>query len=165
MNMLKKISAIFLFVVMAAVSFNANAATVPLSCNWQLTYIHGGAWGAYFNYVCYDNGVLAASKVIGVDAYAGQCTVHPQTGYSYSGSACDPTILKTVPDTEPPQACGPNAGQLYGDVYVNNNPHSTGDNRAFPTAEVNAFCGACGYNTSVLGSGAWWAWLRVTCKN
>lgn len=164
MKILKKIGAVFTFVILAVVSINANAATVPLSCNWQLTYIHGGAWGAYFNYVCYDNGVLAASKVVGVDAYAGQCSVSPQSGYSYSGYACDPTILKTVPDT-PPQSCGPNAGKLYGDVYVNDNPYSTIDNRAFPTNEVNSFCGACGYNSNVLSSGAYWAWLRVSCKN
>lgn len=165
MKILKKMGAVCVFAILAAVSINANAANVPLSCNWQLTYIHGGAWGAYFNYVCYDNGVLAASKVVGVDAYAGQCSVSPQSGYSYSGYACDPTILKYVPDTTLPQSCGPNAGKLYGDVYVNDNPHSTIDNRAFPTNEVNAFCGACGYNSNVLSSGAYWAWLRVSCKN
>jgi hypothetical protein len=164
MKMFQKICATSLFAILVALSFNSNAATTPLSCNWQLTYIHGGAWGAYYNYVCYDNGVLAASKVIGVDGYAGQCYVYPQSGYTYSGYACDPTILKVIPDS-PPQVCGPNAGKLYGDVYVNDNPHTPGSNVSFPINEVNAFCGTCGYDSDVLGAGAYSAWLRVKCKN
>ncbi|PUA27919.1 MAG: hypothetical protein B0W54_15510 [Cellvibrio sp. 79] len=158
MKIPKKVYAAFLFVLMTAFSFNANAATVPLSCNWEFTYASDGAWGAYLNYSCNDNGVLAATKVVGVGAYAGQCSVSPQAGYTYSGSVCDPTILKYVADPQQPQSCGPNAGKEYGTILV-------GQYNPPPVNEIKAFCGACGYTNQVISSGANNAWIKVTCKN
>ncbi len=168
MKLLRAIVSLSFFFFAAAMSSSSSAATVTVNCNWQLTSVTSGALGPYHNYVCHDNNVVVAQSYVytvytvhGVYTVCGSSAV--QSGYSVTDSnACFSTVLKTVPDT-PTQSCGPNAGKLYGDVFVSAYPQQTP--QPFPEAQVNAFCGSCGYTTQVLGSGAYAASLRVTCKN
>jgi len=169
MKLLRAIVSLSFFFVAAAMSIGANAATVTVNCNWQLTYTANGAHGPHNLYKCHDNNVeVARSTVYTVytaygDIYTVCSSAALQAGYSVTDTnACFSTVLKTIPDT-PIQSCGPNAGKLYGDVFVSAYPQQTP--QPFPEAQVNAFCGSCGYTTQVLGSGAYAASLRVTCKN
>ncbi len=168
MKLLRALVSLSFFFVAAAMPINSNAATVTVNCNWQLTHVTIGAHGPYHNYVCHDNGVVVAQSYTYTvytaygDIYTMCGSSAVQTGYSVADTnACFSTVLKTIPDT-PTQSCGPNAGKLYGDVFVSAYPQQTP--QPFPEAQVNAFCGSCGYTTQVLGSGAYAASLRVTCK-
>lgn len=169
MKLLRAIVSLSFFFVAAAMSIGANAATVTVNCNWQHTHTTGGAMGPYQHYVCHDNNVAVARSTVYTvytaygDIYTICSSAALQAGYSVTDTnACFSTVLKTIPDT-PTQSCGPNAGKLYGDVFVSAYPQQTP--QPFPEAQVNAFCGACGYTTQVLGSGAYAASLRVTCKS
>ncbi|PUA29731.1 MAG: hypothetical protein B0W54_03945 [Cellvibrio sp. 79] len=159
MKILKMIFAISIF---AALSLNANAGTITVKCHWVPS--HPGPVGAN-GFLCYDEGSAVASKRVGTGANTGNCSTYIYTtGYSYTGNTCDPTILKTVPDNyTPPPYCGPNSDELYGDVYVSEPPN--GPATFFPTAEVNAYCGACGYNSYHIASYAYGAYFRVYCKH
>lgn len=169
MKLIRAIVSLSFFFVAAVVSINSNAATVTVNCSWQYTHTTGGAMGPYEHYVCNENNVLVAKSsrytvyTVYGDIYTMCYSTAVQTGYSVSDSNyCFPTVYKTIPDV-PTQSCGPNAGKLYGDVFVSAYPQQTP--QPFPEAQVNAFCGSCGYNSQVLGSGAYAASLRVTCKN
>lgn len=169
MKLLRAIVSLSFFFVAAVMSIGANAATVTVNCNWQLVNTTIGAHGPYYNYVCHDNNVVVATSYTYYvyTAYGDVFTVcgsnAVQAGYSVTHPyGCFSTVLKEVVET-PPQSCGPNAGKLYGDVFVSAYPQQTP--QPFPEAQVNAFCGSCGYTTQVLGSGAYAASLRVTCKN
>lgn len=153
---------IFAISVLAVLSLSASAGTIAVKCHWVPS--HPGPVGANA-FICNHEGSAVAAKTIGTGSNAGNCNTYIYTsGYSYTGNTCDPTILKTVPDNyTPPPYCGPNSDELYGDVYVSEPPY--GPATVFPTAQVNAFCGACGYNSYYIASSAYGAYFRVYCKH
>lgn len=164
---LLKVTSMLAFALVALFSFGAKADTVPVNCgSWTQIAVQEGIYGAAVTYACYDGSALAATRVQCYGAqYVCTCSVTPSAGYTYTGACTSPSIFKvtgvsssSASSSSKPASCGVNAGKFYGNITV-------GKGMPFPQAQVNSFCGSCGYTATATGGTAMSQNLAVYCKN
>lgn len=157
MTMLKLFSGLTLL-TLSATAFNCFAGTtnVPVSCTWATQSVQSNPYGATVGDICVGDSpsttIASRTRTFGSSQ---SCYLSTNAPYSDNGNCSSPSFQKTI--TTPDTSCGVNSGQAYGTVFVNNTS-------PFPVASINAYCGSCGYTTTVVNSGPNGAQLNVVCK-
>ena len=149
------------FLCLMGVSVAASAATAPVNCSWRTTSVATSGSGTVTTEVCADTGVdvVSTQKGSGQGVLGTLCTTTVlKSGYSYTGT-CGSAGVAVYKESL--SSCGVNAGKSYGTVIVG---MYQGTYYPFPTASVNNFCGACGYNATSIGGGGAYSQQSVSCK-